>query len=279
MVTAIGSTTANTKRQLRNCSTTPDSVGPTAGAVAITKLIVPITRPRKCRGTNSITVVISSGIITAVPLAWTTRPSRSRGKVGETAASAVPTANSDMARVKTPRVDSRWINQPLIGITTAMVSMKPVVSHCAVRSVTAKSRMIRDRATFMAVSLRITTKAPVISTARTVLVVAGSRSVAVGPGATGGVGARADSSSLVALVEAEVMSSRICGAARWGRWGEATTLTPVSIVQPGSTLRYSRERPSDFGHGQGGRCGCGRLVPKPRDPRSGRRHSMEEGQR
>ncbi len=57
--------------------------------------------------------------------------------------------------------------QPVMGMTTAMVSMKPVVSHCAVRSSMLRSTMIFDNATLSAVSLRITTKAPISSTVRT----------------------------------------------------------------------------------------------------------------
>lgn len=44
-------------------------VGPIAGATAMTMVIVPIVAPRRSGGVSRITVVISSGTITAVPQA------------------------------------------------------------------------------------------------------------------------------------------------------------------------------------------------------------------
>ena len=104
-------------------------------------------------------VVISSGIMTAVPEACTTRPASSSAKVGATAAIAVPRLNRTMASVNTVRVCSRSSSQPVTGMTIAIVSMNAVVSHCAARSVTPKSPMMLASATFIVVSLRITTKA------------------------------------------------------------------------------------------------------------------------
>src|SRR5699024_296275 len=57
------------------------------------------------------------------------------------------------------RVEKRPIRKPVSGITTAMVSMKPVVSHCAVSSLRSRSAMIGGSATDRIVSFRITTKA------------------------------------------------------------------------------------------------------------------------
>ena len=71
-------------------------MGPTAGATAITTVIVPIMAPRRCAGTSRITVVISSGTITAVPQACAIRPVSSRGNPGASAAMSVPVANSDI---------------------------------------------------------------------------------------------------------------------------------------------------------------------------------------
>ena len=45
----------------------PPTPGPRAGASDITIEILPIIRPRDSGGTSVITVVIKSGIITAVP--------------------------------------------------------------------------------------------------------------------------------------------------------------------------------------------------------------------
>ena len=46
----------------------------------------------------------------------------------------------------------------MIGMTTAMVSMNAVESHCAALASTSKSTMSRGIALIMIVSLRITTK-------------------------------------------------------------------------------------------------------------------------
>ena len=65
----------------------------------------------------------------AVPMAWTTRPTTSISKTGESAAMSVPTLKVDIAMRKTGRVFRRCISHPVIGMTTAIVSAKAVVSH------------------------------------------------------------------------------------------------------------------------------------------------------
>ena len=62
----------------------------------------------------------------------------------------------------------------MVGMTTAMVSMKPVASHCTVDALTWRSIMSRWRATFMMVSLRITTK---VATSRVTMTVTDSRDI------------------------------------------------------------------------------------------------------
>lgn len=69
-------------------------MGPIAGATAMTIVIVPMVRPRRSSGTRRITVVMSSGIITAVPHAWTTRPASRTPNPGASAATSVPRLNS-----------------------------------------------------------------------------------------------------------------------------------------------------------------------------------------
>ena len=128
------------KRQERNCRIRPDIVGPIAGATEMTMLMLPITTPRRSIGTSVSTVVISSGIIIAVPDAWTTRAASSSQKPGETAASSVPVQNSPIASMKTVRVERRCSRKPVVGMTTAMVSMNAVVSHCTVRARDAAGR-------------------------------------------------------------------------------------------------------------------------------------------
>ena len=137
----------------------PPTTGPAAGASDITTEMLPIMRPRFCGGTSVITVVIRSGIITAVPDACTTRQNTSISRLGAKIASAVPAENSDSASMKMVRVLNRCSRKPLIGITTAMVKRNAVASHCAALGVVPKASRIVGMATFMMVSLSITTKA------------------------------------------------------------------------------------------------------------------------
>ena len=66
---AMGRTSQNIQRQWRMSSTTPPTNGPMAGAIAITIEMTPIVRPRRSAGTTLSTVVMSSGIMIAVPTA------------------------------------------------------------------------------------------------------------------------------------------------------------------------------------------------------------------
>ena len=130
MATAIGNMTQNSPCHGRISRSAPDTAGPSAGATDMTTEMRPMMRPRSCGATIVITVVIMSGIMMAVPMAWTTRPTMSNSKTGESAAMSVPTLKVDIATRKTGRVFNRCISQPVIGITTAIVSAKAVVSHC-----------------------------------------------------------------------------------------------------------------------------------------------------
>ena len=121
--------------------------------------MLPITCPCREGGTRFITVVISSGIMIAVPEACTIRPSSRGRNAGETAQTRVPAVKVVIAIANTCRVENRPMRKPVIGMTTAMVSMNPVVSHCAVVSDRSRSSMIGGSATDRMVSLRITTNA------------------------------------------------------------------------------------------------------------------------
>src|SRR5690625_2098295 len=123
---ATGSTARNIHRQLRWARMKPEKVGPVAGATAMTMEIRPIVRPRRDTGTKVITVVMSSGSMTAVPLAWITRAATSTGKTGASAASAVPTVKVPIAPMKTDLVEKRVRMRPVVGMTTAMVSMNEI---------------------------------------------------------------------------------------------------------------------------------------------------------
>lgn len=89
----------------------------------------PIMRPRDCGGTTFMMVVISRGIMMPVPAAWMTRPTSSTPNPGATRATSVPSENATIAAMNTWRVVKRWRMNPVVGMTTAMVSMKALVSH------------------------------------------------------------------------------------------------------------------------------------------------------
>ena len=163
MAAAMGNTMPNIQRQLANSRIRPDAVGPSAGAADIARVTVPMTRPRSSGATTVIIVVISSGIMTAVPTAWTIRPRRSTQNAGANAAMRVPRQNTDMARPKACRVVTLCRNQPVTGMTTAMVSMNAVESHWAAVTSTENSRIRLGRALNMTVSFRITTNAAATS--------------------------------------------------------------------------------------------------------------------
>ena len=119
---------------------------------------LPIVRPRSASGTIVMTVVMSSGIMMAVPVACTMRPTRMTPKFGAIAASNVPSANEIMAAAKTARRSKRCSIQPVVGMTTAIVSMNAVESHCAACAVTWSDDMSCGIALTMIVSLRMTMK-------------------------------------------------------------------------------------------------------------------------
>jgi hypothetical protein len=94
---AMGRTRMNIHRQSSTLRIRPEIVGPMAGATEITMEMLPIVRPRDDGGTSVMAVVISNGIMMAVPLACTTRPTRRISKPGAKAAMSVPRLNRDIA--------------------------------------------------------------------------------------------------------------------------------------------------------------------------------------
>ncbi|MNL49397.1 hypothetical protein D3C87_1723260 [compost metagenome] len=85
------------KRQSKWARINPPIVGPMAGATDMTMEILPMILPRPSGGTSDITVVISSGIMIAVPIACTTRPVISSSMPGESAQISVPRVKTVMA--------------------------------------------------------------------------------------------------------------------------------------------------------------------------------------
>ena len=74
--------------------------------------MVPIVCPRRSAGINVMTVVMSSGTMTAVPQACTIRPASSTAKPGARAETSVPAQNNDIDPTKIARTGKRcsgWI--------------------------------------------------------------------------------------------------------------------------------------------------------------------------
>ena len=155
--TTRGSTVQNSQCQLSALRITPDTVGPSAGATEITTPISPIVAPRRSGGTVVMVTVMSSGMITAVPIACTRRATSRMGNVHAIPAAAVPMANKANAATNIVRVEKRCNRYPVMGNTTAITSRKPVVSHCTIVASTPKSWEIMGSATDRTVSLRIIT--------------------------------------------------------------------------------------------------------------------------
>src|ERR1700722_6655200 len=108
----------------------PERGGPIAGATEITVVMNPMVLPRVSGGARVITVVISSGIMIAVPDAWMMRASTSTGRLAARVAINVPSENNDIAQMKTGRVFILCNRKPVTGMITDIVRRNAVVSHC-----------------------------------------------------------------------------------------------------------------------------------------------------
>lgn len=153
-------------------------------------------------------------------MAWITRAPSSTEKVGASIAITVPARNRPIATVNTCRTDSRFMRKPVVGMTTAIVSMKPVESHCAVTAVMDRSAISVGSATDSRVSLRIITKA---ETTRTAMIGATFTVVGARPSMTVVRGSSAPSRvAISASAEEEPPATmpgvRERGVLRWG-WG------------------------------------------------------------
>ena len=110
--------------------------------------------------TGVVGTVIKVGIINAVPAAWKTRPTSKMPKAGASAAKTVPARNTPAEARKIWRVVNLSMRKPVVGMTTPMVSRKPVSNHWAEVAGMSKSAMMAGNATERAVSFRIITIAP-----------------------------------------------------------------------------------------------------------------------
>src|SRR5699024_12394074 len=94
-----------------------------------------------------------------------TRPTSRKINAGASAAATVPTTKSKHAVTKTWRVVKRSMTKPVVGITTAMVNIKPVSSHCTTVAGTWYSAIIAGNATDKEVSFKIMMVAAATKTA------------------------------------------------------------------------------------------------------------------
>ena len=124
----------------------PATVGPIAGAKAMTRPNSPIALPRLSTGNMIISTVMVMGMRMPAPAAWTRRPARSMAKVRPRPASSDPSVNRAIDAMKSLRVEKRSCKKAVMGIMMALTRVNPVVSHCAAAASTPVSIMMAGRA-------------------------------------------------------------------------------------------------------------------------------------
>ena len=92
-----GRSTRKIWRQPHIVTIRPPTEGPTAGAVAVISVAMPIISPIFSNGACSITMLNMSGNASPVPIPCTTRPAMSRENTGATAHRTVPEVKQQMA--------------------------------------------------------------------------------------------------------------------------------------------------------------------------------------
>ena len=142
----------------------PATVGPAAGANAMTMPNTPMAVPRRSTGNVHMSTVITSGMRMPAPAAWIRRPASSTGKSGPQAASAVPAVNRSMDARNSRRVVKRSVRNAVMGTIMALTRVNPVVSHCATAASMLISLMIDGSAGATTVWFRTVTKVPNTST-------------------------------------------------------------------------------------------------------------------
>ena len=120
------------------------------------------------------------------------------------------------------RVVNRCSRKPVVGMTTAMVSMNAVVSHCPVRALTPRSTINRGSATPMIVSFRITTNA------------ATSRVPMIRRDCAGSLSAGACGPDVVVTMSAATLSERASGA------GPRHRVLKIRLRRPGELIARCR---------------------------------------
>ncbi len=87
--------------------TKPATVGPMAGAKAMTRPKMPMAEPRLSTGKVISSTVMVMGMRMPAPAAWIRRPARITGKLKAKPHMAEPAANSDMETTNRPLVVKR----------------------------------------------------------------------------------------------------------------------------------------------------------------------------
>ena len=128
---AIGSTAAKIRRQEPSCRSTPETAGPSAGATDIASVTLPITRPRSLLGHDGHQGGHQQRHHHGGAARLDDPGDQQHPNVGRDRAPAGCRREVVIAVANAVRVLTRCRNQPVTGMTAAIVSMNAVESHWA----------------------------------------------------------------------------------------------------------------------------------------------------
>ncbi len=115
----------------------PETVGPMAGATEMAMLTLPMTAPRLDMGTRVRMVVISRGQHDGSTTCLDDAGKQQHQESGRQCGQQRSTAEESHGKHECPARAHPLQDEPSGGgMTTAMVSMKPVASHCTVDALT-----------------------------------------------------------------------------------------------------------------------------------------------
>lgn len=106
MISTRGTIAQNISRQPNASMMAPPATGPTAGPADITMPAMPMAVPRFSGGKTSMGTTATSGSCTPAPAACSTRPAKRTPKLGATAHSTVPAANTASDAKNSLRVEN-----------------------------------------------------------------------------------------------------------------------------------------------------------------------------
>jgi hypothetical protein len=144
----------NRALQVKNCSTIPDTMGPSEGPTRMVLVHRLIERPCFSGGLMHSTVLTIIGINRPVPTACTILAANKIGNLAEMAANTVPMRKRDIAPTYNCLVVKVRRRNAVAGTMIATTKTYPVDSHWIVVAVTFSSTIILLRATFSMVSLK-----------------------------------------------------------------------------------------------------------------------------